>query len=117
MPISSNYLPNELHYIIPLAERYGSDARVAEYDHRLGRCVRYGEKLSAYDIEPLRQLYSEIAAKGHGPVINDWHQGHSCKGTCPPETTWPIYGLLCLFAQLGTLGIAPFNDGLIRPHG
>jgi hypothetical protein len=51
MPISPEFLPGELHYIIPLA-----------------------------------------------------------------ETTWPVYGLLCLFRQLGRLGIPPFNDGVIRPH-
>ena len=27
----------------------------------------------------------------------------------------PIYGLLCLFAQLGKLDIAPFNDGVVGP--
>jgi hypothetical protein len=116
MPISPEYLPIELHYIILLAEQHGSEARVAHFDRSLGRHVQYGERLSAEDIEPLRQLYTEIKAKGHGPLINSWHQGHDCKGTCPPETTWPIYGLLCLFRQLGRLGIAPFNDGVTRPH-
>jgi hypothetical protein len=117
MPISPEYLPSELHYIIPLAERHGSDAWVAHFDHRLGRHMQSAERLSADDIEPLRKLYTEISANGHGLLINSWHQGHDCKGTCPPETTWPIYGLLCLFAQLGRLGMAPFNDGAIRPHG
>lgn len=112
MPISPKYVPSELHYIIPLAERHGSDARVAQFDHARGRHVRYAETLSAADIEPLRQLYVEINANGHGPLINSWHQGHDGKGTCPPETTWPIYGLLCLFQQLGDLGVAPFGDGL-----
>jgi len=116
MPISPAYLPSELHYIIPLAHRHGSDARVAEYDHRLGRHVQYGETLAEADIEPLRQLYAEIRMKGHGPLINSWHQSHSCKGTCPNETTWPVYGLLCLFRQLGSLGIAPFDDGTIGPE-
>jgi hypothetical protein len=106
-----------LHHIITLAERHGSDARVAHYDHRLGRHVRYGETLPADDIESLRWLYAQISGNGHGPLIKSWHQGHNCKGTCPPETTWPVYGLLCLFAQLGRLGIAPFNDGVVRPHG
>ncbi|MBN9520530.1 hypothetical protein J0H58_18725 [bacterium] len=117
MPISPEYLPSELHYIIPLAERHGSEARVAQYDHRLGRPVQYAETLSVADIEPLRRLYTEIGANGHGPGINNWHQGHDGKRTCPPETTWPVYGLLCLFAQLGQLGVAPFSDGVIRPHG
>jgi hypothetical protein len=116
MPISPEYLPSELHYIIPLAERHGSDARVAQYDHRLGRHVAYAETLSAEDIHPLRRLYTAIRAKGHGPLINRWHQSHDCKGTCPPETTWPVYGLLCLFAQLARLGIAPFSDGVICPQ-
>jgi hypothetical protein len=116
MPISFEYLPTELHYIIPLAERHGSGARVAEYDRRLGRHVQYGETLSAKDIEPLRQLYAEISAKGHGPLINSWHQSHDSKGTCPPETTWPVFGLLCLFAQLGKLGIPPFSDGVVCPE-
>lgn len=115
MPISPAHIPSELHYIIPLAERHGSDARVAQFDHRLGRHVQYGETLSADDIEPLRQLYTEISAKGHGSLINSWHQGQDCKGTCPPETTWPVYGLLCLFAQLAKLDIAPFNDGSVCP--
>jgi hypothetical protein len=102
MPISPEYLPSELHYIIPLAERHGSDARVAQFDRRLGRHVQYAETLSPKDIEPLRQLYAKISAKGHCPLINSWHQSHSCKRTCPPETTWPVYGLLCLFAQLNS---------------
>src|SRR5436309_65108 len=46
MPISPEYLPSELRYIIPLAERHGSDARVAQYDRRLGRHVQYGETVS-----------------------------------------------------------------------
>ena len=117
MPISPKYLPSELHYIIPLAERHGSEARVARFDHRLGRHVRYGETLTAEDIEPLRRLYAEICSKGQGPLINRWHQEHDDRRKCPPETTWPIYGLLCLFDQLGRLEIAPFNDGVIRPHG
>jgi hypothetical protein len=116
MPISPEFLPSELHYIIPLADLHGTDARVAHFDRALGRHVQYGERLSAEDIEPLRQLYAEIRTKGHGGLINDWHQSHSGKGTCPPETTWPIYGLLCLFAQLGKLGIAPFNDGIVGPQ-
>ncbi|WP_020474757.1 hypothetical protein [Zavarzinella formosa] len=116
MPISPDHLPSELHYIIPLAERHGTDARVAEYDPTLGRHMLYAERLSAAEIEPLRQLYAEIRDQGHGSLINGWHQSHSCKGTCPPETTWPVYGLLCLFRQLGNLGVAPFDDGDVRPH-
>lgn len=116
MPISPEYLPSELHYIIPLAERHGTDARVAQYDRRLGRHVEYAETLTDDDIEPLRQLYAEISAKGHGPLISRWHQSHDCKGTCPPETTWPVYGLLCLFAQLGRLAIVPFSDGVVCPQ-
>ncbi|QJW98586.1 hypothetical protein [Frigoriglobus tundricola] len=115
MPISPEYLPSELHYIIPLAELHGTDARVAEYDRALGRHVQYAERLSAVEIEPLRQLYAEIHAKGHGPLINRWHHKHSVKGTCPAETTWPVYGLLCLFAELSKRGLAPFNDGAVRP--
>ncbi len=117
MPISPGYLPSELHYIVALAERHGSNARVAQYDRRLGRHVQYAETLSEADIEPLRHLYAEICNKGHGPLINGWHQNHECNGTCPPETTWPIFGILCLFLQLGGLGTVPFNDGAISPHG
>jgi hypothetical protein len=113
--ISLEFLPPELHYIIPLAELHGSDARVSYYDQRLGRHVKHAEKLSADAVDSLRKLYTEIRAKDHGPVINRWHHSHSCKRTCPPETTWPIYGLLCLFNQLGELGIVPFNDGAVRP--
>jgi hypothetical protein len=116
MPISPENLPSELHYIIPLAEQHGTDARVAHFDRTLGRHVQYGERLSADEIEPLRRLYAEIRAKGHGPLINDWHHSHGGKGTCPPETTWPVYGLLCLFAQLGKLGVAPFSDGEVGPQ-
>jgi hypothetical protein len=116
MPISPEYLPSELHYIIPLAERHGSDARVAQYDQRLGRHVEYAETLTEGDIEPLGQLYAEIRAKDHSPLINSWHESHSCKGTCPPETTWPVYGLLCLFRQLNKLGITPFIDGAVGPE-
>ncbi|OWK38521.1 hypothetical protein [Fimbriiglobus ruber] len=116
MPISPEYVPSELHYIIPLAEQHGTEARVAHYDYILGRHVRYGENLTEADIEPLRQLYVEIRSKGHGTLINSWHQSHSGKKTCPAETTWPIYGLLHLFSQLADLGVAPFNDGLVRPE-
>lgn len=112
MPISPKYLPSELHYIIPLAERHGSDARISQFDQARGRHVRYAETLSAQEIEPLRQLYAEITAKGHAPLILSWHKGHEGGGTCPPETTWPIYGLLSLFQQLGDLGVAPFGNGL-----
>ena len=113
--ISPAYLPPELHYIIPLAELHGSDARVAKFDRRLGRHVQYGETLSEDAINALRELYIEIRAKGHSLLINRWHHGHSDKETCPPETTWPIFGLLCLFEQLSELGIAPFYDGVVGP--
>lgn len=116
MPISPEHLPRELHYIIPLAERHGSMARIAAYDSALGRHVTYGETLPPGDIEPLRRIYAEIAANGHGPLINSWHQTHSGKDTCSPDTTWPVYGLLCLFRQLGQLGIAPFNDRKVAPE-
>lgn len=116
MPISPEYLPSELHYIIPLAERHGTDARIAQYDHRLGRHVDYAEGLSEEDIKSLGQLYTEIRDRGHAAAINGWHQSHDCKGTCPAETTWPVYGLLCLFRQLGNRRFAPFNDGAVRPH-
>jgi hypothetical protein len=115
MAISPAFLPPELHYIIPLAELHGSEARVAHFDHRLGRHVKYAENLSPEAIEPLRKLYTEIRAKNHGLLINRWHHGHSGKNTCPAETTWPVYGLLCLFAQLSELGIPPFNDSAVRP--
>lgn len=116
MPISPEHLPNELHYIIPLAERHGSDARIAKFDNRLGRHVKYAETLLAGDIEPLRKLYTEINAKGHCSLINSWHHGHSGKDTCPAETTWPVYGLLCLFDQLAKLNISPFNSGAVGPR-
>jgi hypothetical protein len=115
MRISPEHLPAELRYIIPLAERHGSEARVAHYDHRLGRHVQYGETLSSEDIESLRQLYAEIRAKGHSSRINSWHRSQSGE-TCPSETTFPVFGLLCLFAQLGKLGVAPFNDGTVGPQ-
>lgn len=116
MPISPEHLPSELHYIIPLAELHGSEARVATFDQRRGRHVRYGETLSASDIEPLRKLYIEIRKNGHGSLINGWHEEQTGQKTCPPETTWPVYGLLCLFRQLGQLGIAPFDDKTAWPH-
>jgi hypothetical protein len=112
MPISPKYVPSELHYIIPLAERHGSDAPVAQFDHAVGRHVRYAETLSAEDIAPLRPLYAEILAQGHVPLIKSWLQGQDGKDKCPSETTWPIHGLLCLFQQLGDLGVAPFGDGM-----
>ena len=110
MRISPGYLPVELHYIIPLAERHGSEARVAHYDRQLERHVMYGETLSENDLAPLRDLYVEIRDKGHAAQINNWHHGHSGKKTCPSETTWPVYGLLCLFEQLAEIGVAPFTD-------
>lgn len=114
MPISLEFLPRELHYIVPLAEQHGAGARVSHYDATPGRHVKYGERLSEEDMKPLRQLYAQISAKGHGPLINSWHQSQG-KDACPPETTWPVYGLLCLFQQLGDLGFAPFNDGIVGP--
>ena len=71
--ISPAHLPPELHYIIPLADLHGSEVRVHGFDHRLGRHVSYGEKLSADAIKPLRNLYIEIREKGHGELINRWH--------------------------------------------
>ena len=115
MPISPECLPSELHYIIPLAELHGTDARKSQYDRTLGRHVQYAERVSADEIEPLRQLYAEIQANDHGPLINRWHHKHSVKGMCPAETTWPVYGLLCLFARRGERGLAPFNDGAVGP--
>lgn len=110
MPISSKYLPTELHYIIPLAEQHGGDARVALYDHELGRHVQYTERLSDGEIEPLQQLYREIRDRGHSPLINAWYREHDGKETCPPDTMWPVYGLLFLFDQLAELGIEPFTE-------
>ncbi len=75
----------------------------------LGGDVLYAEKLSSDEIEPLCKLYNEIKTRGHSPLINGWHQGRSCKRTCPPETTWPIYGLLCLFAQLRETWYCPIQ--------
>jgi hypothetical protein len=52
MPISPEYLPKELHYIIPLAERHGSDARVSKFNRRLGRHVKPEEvKLTAVSLD------------------------------------------------------------------
>ena len=116
MPVSPEYLPKELHYIIPLAELHGSEASTASFDRRLGRHVPYVETLSAANIERLRKLYTKISANGHGSLINNWYQDQDSKGTCPTETTWPIHGLLCLFAKLGRLGIDPFNDGVVCPQ-
>lgn len=45
MSISPAHVPPELHYIIPLAEKHGSEARMASFDRRLGRHVKYAEKL------------------------------------------------------------------------
>ncbi len=70
MPISPEYLPSELHYIIPLAEKHGSEARIAEYDRRLKRHVQYGETLSAKDIETLGMLYIAIRTNGRWPLNN-----------------------------------------------
>jgi hypothetical protein len=111
--ISPEYLPPELHYIIPLAQRHGSDARISEFDHKLGRHVKYAEKLSRREIDELRVLYCEIREKDHGPAINRWHKDKEWRN-CPNETSWPIYGLLCLFGQLSDLGIEPFTDGQVR---
>lgn len=116
MRISPEYLPGELHYIIPLAERHGYEARIAKYDERLGRHVPYSETMSEGDVEQLRQLYEEICSKDHSGAINSWYQNQTGEvRTCPSETTWPIYGLMCLFGQLGSRGIAPFDNGAVAP--
>jgi len=114
MPITPEYLPSELHYIIPLAELHGSEARVVGYDPALGRRVFYGERLSAEEIEPLRQLYVDIRDRGHAVLITGWHQAHWSDS--PPETSWPVYGLLCLFQQLGERGVEPFDDEAVSPR-
>jgi hypothetical protein len=111
--ISPEYLPPELHYIIPLAQRHGSDARIHEFDPKLGRRVSHAEKLTPKDIDELRALYCEIREKDHGPAINRWHKDKEWRN-CPNETSWPVYGLLCLFGQLSELGIEPFTDGKVR---
>ena len=54
-------------------------------------------------------LYAEIRAKDHSRLINLWYSASRESG-CPAETSWPIWGLLCLFSQLRELDIAPFND-------
>lgn len=110
--VSHEYLPPELRYIIPLAQRHGSEARIAHRDPKLGRIVKYAEKLSRKEIDELRALYCEIRENDHGPVINRWHDKKPKE--CPSETSWPIYGLLCLFDQLNELGIEPFTDGKVR---
>lgn len=115
MPISPACLPSELHYIIPLAEQHGSEARISFFDRELQRHVVYAEKLSEDDLAPLRELYAEIRDKGHADLINRWHQTRN-RETCPPETSFPIYGLLCLFSQLRELDVAPFNDGAVGPQ-
>lgn len=114
MPITPEYLPSELHYLIPLAELHGSEARVVGYDPALGRRVFYAERLSAEDIEPLRLLYGQIRDRGHAALITGWY--HARSPDCPPETSWPVYGLLCLFQQLGERGIDPFDDGAVSPR-
>jgi len=112
MQISPEFLPAELHYIIPLAEQHGYEARVVPFDRELQRHVVYAEHLSEADLAPLRDLYAAIRAKGHADRINEWHHNQS-RETCPAETTFPVYGLLCLFAQLKKLDVAPFNDGTV----
>ena len=101
--------PAELRYLLPFAERHGSEAPIANFDRRLGRHVEYGETLSAKEINSLRELYNQIKAEGHASVINQWLQNAPDN-----EAAWPISGLLILFAQLGKRGIAPFNDGIVR---
>ncbi len=115
--ISREHLPTEFHYIIPLAERHGSQARVVEFDHKLGRHVTHAEKIGPDEIEELRTLYCEIRERNHGEPINRWHheQGRKKEKTCPTETTWLVYGLLCLFKQLSDIGVEPFTDGTVRP--
>lgn len=114
LKISPEHLPPELRYIIPLADRHGNEARVKHFDHRLGRHVSYAENLAPNDIDELRTLYEEIRAKDHSELINRWYSASRETG-CPAETSWPIWGLLCLFSQLGELDIAPFNDGAVGP--
>lgn len=112
MTISPEHLPVELHYMIPLAEQHGSDAPMASYDEELGRHVTYAETLSDEEIKPIRELYTQIRANNHGPVISDWYHNHFAQASA--DTTWPIYGLLVLFQLLGDLGIEPFDDGTVR---
>ncbi len=115
--ISRQHLPAEFHFIIPLAERHGSQSRVKEFDHKLGRHVAHAEKIGPEEIEQLRTLYCEIRERNQCEPINRWlhEQSKKKEKTCPTETTWLVYGLLCLFDQLGELGIDPFTDGTVRP--
>jgi hypothetical protein len=111
--ITAAYLPPELHYIIPLADIHGNKGRIATFDSKLGRHVTYGETLKADVIEALSGLYTGIRTNGHGAMINEWIHSNS-REKVPAETSSPIFGLLCLFRQLGELGIQPFNDESVR---
>lgn len=110
--IDPTYLPPELHYIIPLAEIHGSDARVNLFDPKLDRHVTYASKLEAADIDALRTLYIQLRENDHGMRISRWAQEEA--ESYPSGTPWPVVGLLFLFEELGELGIAPFNDGVVR---
>ncbi|MCG8584071.1 MAG: hypothetical protein MI757_05105, partial [Pirellulales bacterium] len=112
MEICKEDLPVELHYLIPIAEAHGDEARVHEFDESLGRHVSYGEKVSDEVVAELRDLYLEIVEKDHAKLINEWHDKNWDK--CP-DTAWPVYGVLFLFSQLAERGIEPFCDRRVQP--
>lgn len=87
---------------------------MASFDRRLGRHVKYAEKLPKKAIEPLRKLYEEIDQKGHAITISKWLDAQNDNENSPADTTWSITGLMVLFEQLGELNIVPFNDGKVR---
>ena len=116
MSIAPRLLPSELHYIIPLADQHGTKARIWEWDPELGRHTGHVERLSSDEIAALSDLYREISARDHGRLINQWHEQHQLTPGFIAATTWPVYGLLILFQELGERGVVPFDDGEIRPH-
>ncbi len=111
MPINPQELPSDLHYLIPLADSHGNQARVNKFDASLGRRVGYYESLSPQVINELSDLYLAIVRNGHSDTISAWHERNWDKCS---DTAWPIGGVLCLFQQLGDAGIAPFSDGVVQ---
>lgn len=99
-----------------MAERHGSAARVHEYNRKLGRHVTHAEGLGWWQLRALRRLYAKIKANGHNRPLNEWCDDTRDESNAARTARWGVYGLLCLFRQLKTMGIQPFVDGAVGPE-
>ena len=106
----------ELHYIILLAEQHGTDC--AKSPTSTAPSVgtwQYAERLSDEEIEPLRQLYAD-QRQGAWPANQQLAPEPPVQGHLPAGDDVTGIRAVVLVPAARNLDIAPFNDGVIRPH-